>query len=345
MIPVSSWKAMKDCSSGVVRTPPKSEIDRLRMLSHRRGPPRSGRAPRAPRPTSGRRRSRRRGPARLTETGADQRAGAAQRLPVLGVGPELQRRPPLHAVGAVLGREQRLSKTSTGAPSGSQSTAATCSSPCSPSAGGRTAVSASSPPSEKTMPIDRRRICPESLIGRQPIAPPPGMSPVDDPRRRPQTGRRRLRGDLRAPRRGERRPPSRSGRRARTRWRRGSRSRRRPIPGSSPSAGERWSATPMPVRTASARPTAGRRRLRLRRRRAARPRASAAASTRPSSSACAAALRTSPAPASPCRTRPASPCTSSLGFVPVGVYRADRLEGRGLARRRLVAAGAGAGER
>ena len=31
-----------------------------------------------------------------------------------------------------------------------------------------------------------------------------------------------------------------------------------------------------------------------------------------------------------------------LGFAPVGVYRADRLEGRRLARRRLVAAGAGA---
>ena len=44
----------------------------------------------------------------LHRAGADQRAGAAQRLALLAVEPELERRPALNAVRAVLGREQRL---------------------------------------------------------------------------------------------------------------------------------------------------------------------------------------------------------------------------------------------
>src|SRR5680860_188719 len=47
--------------------------------------------------------------------GADQRAGAAQRLPRFAVGPELERSPPLHSVGPVLGREQRLGDLDRGA--------------------------------------------------------------------------------------------------------------------------------------------------------------------------------------------------------------------------------------
>src|SRR6478672_10717497 len=47
--------------------------------------------------------------------GADQGAGTPQRLPVLVVEPELERRPALHAVRPVLGREQRLGDVDRGA--------------------------------------------------------------------------------------------------------------------------------------------------------------------------------------------------------------------------------------
>jgi len=67
--------------------------------------------------------------------------------------------------------ESSVSETSTGAPSGPQRTAATCSSPCPLDPGGRTALSASSPPSEKTIPIDRRSAWGESsLMSGQPIS-------------------------------------------------------------------------------------------------------------------------------------------------------------------------------
>ena len=59
-------------------------------------------------------------------------------------------------------------------------------------------------------------------------------------------------------RRGERRSPSRSGRPTAAEFARPDRAvSPPPTPGWSPSAGERWSATPTPVRTASGPPTAG----------------------------------------------------------------------------------------
>ena len=73
-----------------------------------------------------------------------------------------------------------------------------------------------------------------------------------------------------------------------------------------------------------------------------RGRASAGRSTRRSSSACAPRASASPAPASRCRTPPASACTSASASPGRRLPR-DRLEGRRLARRRLVAAAAGAG--
>src|SRR4051794_7779657 len=104
---------MKDSISGVVRTPPKSEMIVLisaiaaydlvvaKSLAPLEGPAEEGNCPGQP------------GVADLSS--ADQGAGAAQRLSVLVVEPELERRPTLHAVWPVLGREQRLGDVDRGA--------------------------------------------------------------------------------------------------------------------------------------------------------------------------------------------------------------------------------------
>ena len=106
---------MKESSSGVVRTPPKSETIAL-ILSHR---PRDDLVVAEPLAALDR-------PAEEGDLGARGRV-AAPRLelisvpaprsgrPVLVVGPELQRRPALHPVLAVLGREQGLVELDGGA--------------------------------------------------------------------------------------------------------------------------------------------------------------------------------------------------------------------------------------
>src|SRR6187549_46344 len=115
VIPVWSWKAMNDCTSGVVRTPPKSEMTastRPSATPHHlivtepvaalELPAKEGDVGDqvvAPHPG-----------------GADQRAGAPLRAYlVLSVGPELQGGAPLHTVGAVLGGEQGLGDLDGGA--------------------------------------------------------------------------------------------------------------------------------------------------------------------------------------------------------------------------------------
>src|SRR4051794_19435120 len=97
---------MKEESSGVVRTPPKSET--TASISGIGAGHLIGAEPLAPLDR----------PAEEGDLGveatpldrgrADQRAGPAQRPPVLGVEPELERRAPLDAILAVLSREQRL---------------------------------------------------------------------------------------------------------------------------------------------------------------------------------------------------------------------------------------------
>src|SRR4051812_43932210 len=97
---------MKEPSSGVVRTPPKSETIALisvailhdlvmpEALSPLDRPAEEGEDRLHPRP--------------FDLGGADQRPRAAQRLAVLAVHPQLEGGPALYAVGAVLGGEQRL---------------------------------------------------------------------------------------------------------------------------------------------------------------------------------------------------------------------------------------------
>ncbi len=139
------------------------------------------------------------------------------------------------------------------------------------------------------------------------------------------------------------RPPSRSARRAPRKSLLASNCSLRLIPGSSPSTmGECW-AMPMPARTGSDPPIAGRRTFRstsptasqgrgigrglyealFERLRAQRFRIACAGITLPNEASVA--------------------LHEQLGFVPVGVFRRYRLEGRRLARRRLVAARPGAG--
>src|SRR5215203_466074 len=106
-MPLSSWKAAKAASSGVVRTPPKSETIVVISLIAAAGDL-VGAEALAPldRPAE-------EGDLRVDALATDadrvdQRSGAAQRPHLLEVRPELQGRPALDAVSAVLGREQRL---------------------------------------------------------------------------------------------------------------------------------------------------------------------------------------------------------------------------------------------
>src|SRR6185437_5593170 len=114
LTPCSSWRAMKEPISGVVRTPPKSQT----TASMRPLPvaPDSATGPRdlvVAEALAALERPAEEGDRRLQPIGrrgdrADQGAGAAQRPPVLRVEPQLQRRPALHRVLAVFGREQCL---------------------------------------------------------------------------------------------------------------------------------------------------------------------------------------------------------------------------------------------
>src|ERR1044072_364344 len=108
---------MKDCTRGVVRTPPKSE------MTARMRPFRSAIAAHhlvVPESLASLDRPAEEGDVGLDPRladfrGADQRPASAQRLTVLIVGPQLQRRPPLYAVRPVLGREQGLTDLDRGA--------------------------------------------------------------------------------------------------------------------------------------------------------------------------------------------------------------------------------------
>src|SRR4051794_8571266 len=118
-IPTSSWKAAKAANSGVVRTPPKSQTTARKRLAGGSAMGAAGDLVGAETLASLDR------PAEEGDPGVDplaahvdavdQRAGAAQRPHLLDVGPQLQRRPPLHAVLAVLGREQRFLELQRGA--------------------------------------------------------------------------------------------------------------------------------------------------------------------------------------------------------------------------------------
>ena len=159
VIPVSSWKAMKDSSSGVVRTPPKSEIDGLdpgvpsaigaddlvvaEAVAALQRPAEEG--------------DLRASPGRTHRAGADQAAGAAQRRAALAVGPELERRPALDAVGPVLGGEQRLGELDRGAVGAAEDRGHLLVAVVLGAGRGASRVSAKRPPSEKTIPIERRR--------------------------------------------------------------------------------------------------------------------------------------------------------------------------------------------
>src|ERR1700761_1995145 len=114
--PCASCSARNEFISGVVRTPPKSEtIASMRPLPPALAPG-SATGPgdlvvaealaALDRPAE--EGDRRRQAVGLGGDRADQRAGAAQRPAVLQVEPQLERRPPLHRVLAVFGREQRL---------------------------------------------------------------------------------------------------------------------------------------------------------------------------------------------------------------------------------------------
>src|SRR6476620_1216294 len=111
-IPTSSWKAAKAAKSGVVRTPPKSETIARKPLVGGSAMGAAGDLVGAEalaaldRPAA-------EGNLRLESLAAhvnraDQGAGAAQRAHRLDIGPQLQGRPALDAVFAVLGREQRF---------------------------------------------------------------------------------------------------------------------------------------------------------------------------------------------------------------------------------------------
>src|SRR5262249_49126070 len=103
--PISSWSVRKDSNSGVVRTPPKSEMTAsisaiaadlvvAEPLAALDRPAEEG--------------DHRVEPVALDRYRADQRAAAAHRPAVLAAGPDLERGAALDPVLAVLGREQRL---------------------------------------------------------------------------------------------------------------------------------------------------------------------------------------------------------------------------------------------
>ena len=154
-IPVWSWKAMNDSISGVVRTPPKSEItasirsaiDPYDLVMAE---------PLAPleRPAEEGDLGGEAGAA--DRAGADQRPGSPQGLPLLAVDPELERRPALHAVGAVLGREQCLGDLDRCAVGIAEDRREGLIAVLGRALRARFAESASRPPSAKTIPIDRR---------------------------------------------------------------------------------------------------------------------------------------------------------------------------------------------
>src|SRR5262249_42972080 len=105
---------MNDCTSGVVRTPPKSEM--IASIRSAIGPDdlvvaeplASLERPAEERDLGGQARP-------ADRAGADQGPGPAQRLTLIALHPELERRPALHPVGSVLGREQRLGDLDRGA--------------------------------------------------------------------------------------------------------------------------------------------------------------------------------------------------------------------------------------
>ena len=92
----------------------------------------------------------------LDRAGADQRAGAAQRLPLLAVDPELERRPPLDAVRRRTRSRAGPRRPRPGRRRGRRGPRRAPRRRARAAPAGRFAVSASSPPSEKTIPIDRR---------------------------------------------------------------------------------------------------------------------------------------------------------------------------------------------
>ena len=157
--------------------------------------------------------------------------------------PQLQRRPPLHAVLAVLGREQRFLELDRGARRDRRAPRRPPPSPCSrPPArqGGGERQQAAVGEDDADRP-------PQDLdpVAHRPAAYLIAVScPIAIRRRRPRPRRRRLRGDLRAARRGQRRLLRGTGAERGRARRRGSSATPPPTPGSSPSAGERWSATP-----------------------------------------------------------------------------------------------------
>src|SRR5947208_10046107 len=104
---------MNDSIRGVVSTPPKSEM--IVLISVIAAHDLVVAEPLAPldRPAEEGDRS---GQPRVADLGGtDQVAGAPQRLAVLVIEPELERRPALYAVGSVLGREQGLGDVDGGA--------------------------------------------------------------------------------------------------------------------------------------------------------------------------------------------------------------------------------------
>src|SRR5436305_2970003 len=104
---------MKDSISGVVSTPPKSEM--IVLISAIAAYDLIVAEPLAPLDRPAKEGDRPRQPRVADLSGADQSAGAAQRLPVFVVEPELERRPALHPVRPVLGREQALGDVDWGA--------------------------------------------------------------------------------------------------------------------------------------------------------------------------------------------------------------------------------------
>src|SRR5215218_8769579 len=119
-MPLSSWKAAKAASRGVVRTPPKSEMTVVILVAGESAIGDGagdlvGAEPLAPLDRPAEEGDLGIEPLTPHADGVDQGAGAAQRPHLLGGGPELQRRPPLHSVLAVLGREQRLRELQRGA--------------------------------------------------------------------------------------------------------------------------------------------------------------------------------------------------------------------------------------
>src|SRR5512146_475869 len=310
VIPVWPWKDMKDWTRGVVRTPPKSEITALTLLSDSvigpdqlvvtqalaalDRPAEEGDLGDQPRPAH--------------PGGADQRARAAQRLSLFAVWPELERRPPLHAVGPVLGREQRLRHLDRGAVGAAED-------------GGQLLVAVLAAAGRAHRAQRQQAAVGEDDADRSPLhlsgvlahaaaaysaqrnwSLPESAQPTRTATRLPASPSTRPMSRPAPPRSSRIRPlPASSPSGSPPPW--------RPTPGSSASAGERWSVTPTPARTARVRPTAGRSRSRCTWRRGSAAGAAGALSTRSWRSGCECRASTSPARESPCPTRPASPCT------------------------------------